>query len=129
MLKAQAERLDMENAVIFCGMLTHEELLPIVSKSKALLGSTEKDNNMVSVVESIAVGTPVIATSVPYNAYYIAKEKLGIVRDDWNKDTLEQICAEYDVYHANCAAYRDKLSNVYCVRQFMSVRDSLVQDH
>lgn len=129
MLKAQAERLHMGDAVIFCGKLTHEELIPIVSQSKALLVSTEKDNNMVSVVESIAVGTPVITTSVPYNAYYIAKENLGIVRDDWNKDTLEQLCAEYDKYHTNCAVYRDKLSNVYCVRQFMAVRDSLVQDH
>lgn len=129
MLKAQAERLHMGDAVIFCGKLTHEELIPIVSQSKALLVSTEKDNNMVSVVESIAVGTPVITTSVPYNAYYIAKENLGIVRDDWNKDTLEQLCAEYDKYHTNCTVYRDKLSNVYCVRQFMAVRDSLVQDH
>ncbi len=125
-LKAQAKRLQIEDAVVFCGQLTHEELLPIVSQSKALLVSTEKDNNMVSVVESIAVGTPVVTTSVPYNAYYIAKEELGIVRDDWNKDTLEQLCAKYDVYCANCTAYREKLSNVYCVRQFMAVRDGLV---
>ena len=54
--------------------------------------STEKDNNMVSVVESIAVGTPVLTTSVPYNSYYIRRENLGIVQDDWNEDTLEQIC-------------------------------------
>ena len=126
MLKDQTERLHIGDAVIFCGKLTHEELLPIVSKSKALLVSTEKDNNMVSVVESIAVGTPVITTSVPYNAYYIAKEDLGIVKDDWGKDTLEQLCEKYDVYCAKCLAYRDKLSNIYCVRQFMAVKDSLV---
>lgn len=128
MLKAQAKRLKTGDAVIFCGKLTHAELLPIVSESKALLVSTEKDNNMVSVAESIAVGTPVITTSAPYNAYYISKENLGIVKDDWNKDTLEQFCVECDVYCANCASYREKLSNVYCVRQFMAVKDSLTQE-
>ncbi|MDE6846818.1 MAG: glycosyltransferase [Lachnospiraceae bacterium] len=126
MLKTQVKRLQIEDAVIFCGKLTHEELLPIVSQSKAMLVSTEKDNNMVSIVESIAVGTPVVTTSVPYNAYYINKETLGIVRDDWNEDALKQICGKYDMYHANCIAYRDKLSNVYCVRQFMTVKESCI---
>lgn len=128
MLKAQTRRLQTEDAVVFCGKLTHEELLPIVSRSKAMLVSTRKDNNMVSVVESIAAGTPVVTTSVPYNASYIAKENLGIVKDDWDKDTLEQLCGEYDMYYANCMAYRDRLSNVYCVRQFMAVREHLVQE-
>ena len=120
-LKDQVKLLQIEEAVIFCGQLTHEELLPLVAQSKALLVSTEKDNNMVSIVESIAVGTPIITTSVPYNAYYIKKDKLGIVEDDWDGHTLEQICKDNAVYCANCAAYREKLSNAYCAGLFLSV--------
>ena len=125
-LKEQVKHLQLGDTVVFCGQLTHEELMPIVAQSKALLVSTEKDNNMVSIVESIAVGTPVITTSVPYNAYYIEKDKLGIVDDHWDAHTLEQICENHALYRANCVKYRDKLSNVYCAGQFISVMsDSL----
>lgn len=120
-LKEQVELLQIEEAVVFCGQLTHEELLPLLAQSKALLVSTEKDNNMVSIVESIAVGTPIITTSVPYNADYIRRNNLGIVEDDWNGHTLEKICSDNDVYCANCAEYREKLSNSYCAGQFLSV--------
>lgn len=120
-LRKQAELLCPEEAVVFCGRLTHEQLLPLVAQSKALLVATEKDNNMVSVVESIAVGTPVLTTSVPYNSYYIRRENLGIVQDDWNEDTLEQICDNNKMYTANCMLYREKLSNVYCAGKFISI--------
>lgn len=120
-LKEQVKRLSLEEAVIFCGQLTHEELLPIVAQSKALLVATEKDNNMVSIVESIAVGTPVVTTSVPYNAHYIRQCKLGIVEDDWDGHTLERICEDNGIYRANCMKYREKLSNEYCAGQFMAV--------
>ena len=125
-LKEQAERLQLGEAVVFCGHLTHEELLPLVARSKAMLVSTEKDNNMVSVVESIAVGTPVITTTVPYNAYYIEKDMLGIVDDCWDAHTLEQICENQAFYCTNCVKYRDRLSNAACAGQFISVMsDSL----
>lgn len=124
-LKEQVKCLNLEEAVIFNGRLTHGELIPIVAQSKALLVSTEKDNNMVSISESIAVGTPVVTTSVPYNAYDIAREHLGIVQDCWKKETLEQICDKNAFYCANCAAYRDKLTNVYCAKQFIKVMEGL----
>ena len=120
-LRAQVKRLDMEETVIFCGQLTHEELMPVTAQSKALLVATEKDNNMVSIVESIAVGTPVVTTSVPYNAHYIRQYKLGIVEDEWDGHTLERICEDNGMYRANCTEYRIKLSNEYCAGQFMSV--------
>lgn len=122
-LKALVRQYHLEEAVLFCGQMSHEELLPIVSKSMAMLVSTEKDNNMVSIVESVAAGTPVVTTSVPYNAVYIERERLGIVSDDWDAETLEEICRENDFYVRNCVAYREKLSNVYCAEQFMNLRD------
>lgn len=120
-LRQLVKKLDLEENVIFHGKLSHEELLPIVASSRALLVSTRKDNNMVSIVESIALGTPVVTTSVPYNAAYIRREKLGIVEDDWNEDALARIVAENDRYVANCLAYRDRLSNVACAERFLAL--------
>ncbi|MDE7341108.1 MAG: glycosyltransferase family 4 protein [Lachnospiraceae bacterium] len=109
----------LEDAVILCGQMRHEQLLPFVAESKAMLVSTVKDNNMVSIVESIAAGTPVITTSVPYNAAYIQSGELGIVADDWGVDALEEICAENEKYVRNCIAYREKLSNTSLAEQFV----------
>ncbi len=109
----------VEQAVVFGGKLSHKQLLPIVARSQALLVSTVKDNNMVSITESIAAGTPVITTSVPYNAAYIQKNQLGIVADDWGVEALEEICEKSIMYVENCEKYRDKLSHTYCANQFL----------
>lgn len=109
----------MEDKVRFYGQMTHEQLLPIVAKSKALLVYTRKDNNMVSIVESIAVGTPVVTTPVPYNAEYIRREKLGIVQDLWGADELVKICEDNERYVHNCLRYREQLSNVHLAETFV----------
>lgn len=118
-LRKLVEQKQLAEAVIFCGKMNHDRLLPIVAQSRALLVSTKKDNNMVSITESIAVGTPVVTTSVPYNASYIAREQLGVVADDWGAQALEEICNKSIMYVENCEKYRDKLSNVYCAEQFI----------
>lgn len=101
--------LNISDKVIFTGKLPHNELKDILASSRAMLVYTEKDNNMVSIVESIAVGTPVITTSVPYNASYIKANALGIVDDNWNKDTLNEIATNNE-YISNCLNYRDTIS-------------------
>lgn len=118
-LQRQVQEIGLTESVIFCGKLSHEEMFPILASAKALLVSTERDNNMVSISESIAAGTPVVTTSVPYNAFYIKRERLGMVADDWDSETLVQICRNNAEYAANCRAYRDKLSNRYCAEQFL----------
>ncbi len=115
--QVQADRLT--ESVIFCGKLPHREMFPILAASKALLISTEKDNNMVSISESIAAGTPVVTTSVPYNAACVARKKLGIVADGWDASALERICSDNETYVKNCMSYRKKLSNRYCAEQFL----------
>lgn len=121
-LKQLVKRQHLEEWVIFAGQMAHEKLLPFVAESKAMLVSTIKDDNMVSIVESIAAGTPVVTTSVPFTAVYIRRENLGIVADDWGADSLEQICEKNDMYVKNCLAYREKLSNTYCAEQFLTYR-------
>lgn len=117
-LKNLTGRLGIEERVTFWGQLSHDNLIPIVASAKAMLVSTAKDNNMVSVVESIALGTPVVTTSVPYNASYIRQAELGIVEDNWSADALERIVSENERYVANCLAYRGRLSNTACAERF-----------
>ena len=117
----------LENAVLFCGWMKHEQLLPFVAESKAMLVSTMKDDNMVSIVESIAAGTPVVTTSVPFTAVYIKRENLGIVADDWDADALEEICNKNEVYARNCITYREKLSNTYIAGQFIQFLKNMKQ--
>ena len=45
-LQRMVQTLGIGSNVIFTGKMTHDELLPILSKSKALLVNTVKDNNM-----------------------------------------------------------------------------------
>lgn len=120
-LRALAEKLKLQERVIFCGQMTHEQLLPVVAASKAMLVYTCKDNNMVSIVESIAVGTPVVTTAVPYNAAYIRREQLGIAEDDWTVEALVKIIKDNEFYRQNCLHYRAKLSTDFCAEQFFHV--------
>lgn len=120
-LKCLVRERRLEERVTFWGKLSHEKLLPIVAASKALLVSTEKDNNMVSIVESIALGTPVVTTPVPYNASYIRREELGIVEADWTAEALERIVSGNERYVANCLRYRERLSNVACAESFLAL--------
>lgn len=120
-LKGLAEKLGIQKSVIFHGRMTHEMLAPIVARAKAMLVYTEKDNNMVSVVESIAAGTPVITTSVPFNAAYIEREGLGIVQDDWGSSVLSKICCKNEIYVKNCTIYREKLAASYMAGQFIEI--------
>lgn len=119
-LKLQAKQLGCSDNIIFTGKLAHSELIGILGKSRAMLVYTEKDNNMVSVVEAIAVATPVITTSVPYNAAYIDKYSLGIVNDKWNADDLERISSDKK-YIDNCLSYRNSLSTTAKANEFIDI--------
>lgn len=121
LLEKQVRDLQEERNVEFLGKLSHEKLMPILSKAKALLVNTGKDNSMVSIVESIGAGTPVITTSIPFNSVYIKSENLGIVKDDWNQEELINICENNTFYVDNCINYREKLSNEYFAMQFNQV--------
>ena len=123
-LRMLVQEKQLQDQIVFCGQMTHAQLLPVVAGSEALLVYTSKDNNMVSIVESIAVGTPVVTTSVPYNAAYIRREQLGIAEDDWTEEALIKIVEDNGLYRQNCLRYRRKLSNTFCAERFMDVRAS-----
>lgn len=78
--------------------------VPLMATAQALLINTEKDNNMISVVESIAVGTPALTTNIPLNASYIRAFRLGIVKDGRSMDELREVVT---TYASNCLSYRE----------------------
>lgn len=117
-LQKQAEGLGAEDSVIFTGHLSHAEMAEILSRSQAMLVNTIKDNNMVSIAESIACGTPVLTNSVPLNARYIKENSLGIVQDNWDAEDLYRMVTDNRFYSCSCIAYREKLSNTYCAARF-----------
>lgn len=120
-LKKLAADLGISEKVMFTGKLTHDELIPILARAKALLVNTIKDNNMVSIVESIAVGTPVVTTDVPLNSSYIKKYNLGIVKKEWNEEDLEDLTLGCNEYVKNCINYRYSLSTRKRVEQFVDL--------
>lgn len=119
-LKKQAEPLG--GSVKFFGRVSHEELKDYLKKAAAMLVYTKKDNNMVSIVEAIASATPIVTTSVPYNASYIKENELGIVDDNWGEKELEKIVNNSEKYIKNCLNYREKVSTESKVDDFINAR-------
>ena len=125
-LKKKAIDVGLSEKIIFMGKMSHDELLPILSKAKALLVNTVKDNNMVSIVEAIAVGTPIVTTDIPLNSTYIKKYNLGIAKQEWSEDDLQKIVLNNEKYVKNCMDYRYKLSTKRRVEQFIEVSGDLL---
>ena len=78
---------------------------------------------MISIVESIAVGTPIVTTDVPLNASYIKKYRLGIAKE-WDHNDLAEIEKNQAAYVRNCLNYRDVLSTYNKVDQFIKIREA-----
>lgn len=126
-LEDMAESLGIGASVRFLGRLEHDELQRYLSESKAMLVNTAKDNSMLSIVESVASGTPVITTSVPLNATDIRAKGLGIVKDGWGADDLARLDEDLEGYVANCLSYRETLSTDRKVRQFVDAYRAMVE--
>lgn len=120
-LESLTKNLNISSNVDFKGNKSHNEIIPILAKSKAMIINTLKDNSMLTIVESIACGTPIVTTNVPYNCYYIEKNNLGMVcEDNIKSNDLEKIVNENDKYVKNCIDYRYFVSNEYHIKQFIS---------
>ncbi len=118
-LKAQAKALGLQDKVQFFGKVSHDTLKEYLKRAAALLVYTRKDNNMVSIVEAIACATPIVTTSVPYNASYIRANRLGIVNDSWDENDLAEIIGNR-AYMENCLAYRKEIATAKKVELFLS---------
>ena len=120
-LKNQVKELGIEKSIVFTGRMSHKDLIPILSKAKAMLVNTIKDNNMVSIVESISLGTPIVTTDVPLNAEYIKANQLGISKKEWYAEDLQRIIESNSIYVENCIKYRKRISTTSRAEEFISL--------
>lgn len=101
-MEERVRQAGAEGNVAFHGFMSHRDFAPISRRAKGMLINTVRDSNMVSVSEAIANGTPVLMNSVPYIAPFIRDNGVGIVRDGWNEDTLEELARGYGRFHEAC---------------------------
>lgn len=105
------KELGLENNVIFHGFRFHTEWAKITAGATAMLIDTVQDNNMLTVSESIVSGTPLLMNSLPTNADYVDINNLGIVKDNWGPEDMEEMVARYDEFHRSCLSVRNTLTN------------------
>lgn len=120
-LKQLTMQLGMNHLVEFKGFMSHAELASYLSQSYALLINTFQDVSMVSIPESIVVGTPVITNMVPALADFINKNKLGIAKNGWGIKELNEIIANNSYYCLQCLSFRERLSSRGCAEQIVDI--------
>ena len=113
--------LNIAKNVVMHGFLSHKEFSSISASAKGFLVNTSKDLNMVSIPESILCGTPVLMNTLPNTAQFIANNKLGIAKDNWDEGDLVEMVENYDLYHDNCVQIREQLTNVGCSKKMIKI--------
>lgn len=120
-LKELVDELGCSERIVFTGFMGHEEMQKYVGKAKALLIDTRQDNNMVSIPETIACGTPVVTNRIPTNAYLIEENGLGIVRDNWTDEDLIEIINNSEAFTKRCMDYHEKLGSGYAAKSLIDL--------
>lgn len=113
--------LNLQRNVYLTGFLSHEQMQKYIGGAKALLIDTLQDNNMVSIPETLACGTPIVTNSIPTNSYVIKDNNLGIVKEQWGVEELKDIINRNSFYVANCIKYRDKLTNTHSAQMLIDI--------
>lgn len=120
-MKKRVKDCGKESNVTFHGFLTHATYPQIAGTAKGLLINTLQDNSMVSIPESIALGTPVLLNSVPLLAKEVEERRLGMCRDDWGADALEEMAKRYDEFHKGCIHWRNEYTAKGCCSKILDI--------
>lgn len=118
-LKYDVDKFGLVNNVFFIGFQPHFTLNKIVAESMAMLIDTKQDNNLVSIPESIASGTPVVTNLVPTNAEIIRQNNLGLAKE-WDENDLKIIIDNNHYYVQNCIEYRNQISTKACAQALIN---------
>ena len=113
--------------IIFKGFLTHDKIVDDLSKSYALLVSTDQDNNILTINEALASGCPVVTNMTPYMSDFIKEQKLGIAKDEWNEDSLNEVVTNQE-YVKKCKMVREQLSYLHKIKLFEIEAEELVDE-
>lgn len=79
----------------------------------ALFSDKGRVINLVTIAESVASSTVLLANTVSDSSWYIQSDRLGVMHDEWNEDDIHEIIKNNTHYANNCINYREKLSNTY----------------
>ena len=120
-LLSKIEKLGMKENIVLHGFMPHVRMREYLRSAKAMLVNTRRDLNMVSITESIVVGTPIVTNTLPTTAKYIEKNHLGVVKDNWDYTDLLNVIKNNDYYRESCLKVRDELTNVGATRKMISI--------
>lgn len=126
-LKRKAEELGVSTNVVFHGFKTHHQFAEIERDSVAMLIDTRQDNNMVSIPEAVVNGVPILTNSVPTNSSMIREYNLGIVKDDWDWQEMEQMIQRYNEFHANCCKHSESFSNTGVAKRLINAFNNITE--
>ena len=115
-LESLVQSLGVGHAVTFTGQIDHSQLALQLNRAIALLVNTARDNNLVSIAEAVASGTPVLTNSVPNNAAAIQNMGMGMVCDAWDADELEAMIDNRQMFHEACVAHRHLVTSEGCAQ-------------
>lgn len=121
MLEALVKELGLTDSVEFVGFIPRERLGRLVASSLAFLVDTLADLNVISIVESVAAGTPVVTNRVPLTAPWIEREGLGIAKDGWDAADLAEAVDKASAYAARCRAVAPSLTNSASARSLIEL--------
>lgn len=101
----QISEMGRKQQIVLLGKLPHKELFQYYHESKVSLFDSLRENNMLSLMESVFMSTPVITNRVPFNSDIVEKKQLGIARDNWDEDDIARVIEQNDFYVENCKNY------------------------
>lgn len=116
-LRNLAQKLGVADKVIFTGFKSRKEVAEILRHATAFMTDSTGEYNMVSMMESVSCGTPVITNTVPYSSDIVKDYELGIVNNGWNYKDIINVIENIEKYSDNCIKYGEQLSYNYLVNK------------
>jgi glycosyltransferase involved in cell wall biosynthesis len=87
--RRMAEALDLDERVRFVGRIPHEDLPAFLVASDVFLTVPSVDATAVSLLEAMACGTPVVASSLPSALEWVEEGNTGLVVPPEDREALE----------------------------------------
>ena len=111
-LQQQAKELGIEDAVIFTGMVPHDETVLYYKTCDFFISASTSETQGLTYTESLASGTPVIAHGNPYLDDVIDHKMFGTLfyREDYLADAILDAIA--DTPPMNPKTYQEKLYDI-----------------
>ncbi len=109
-LTQQIKTLGRGDNIILLGKLGHQELFRYYSESQASLFDSLRELNMLAIMESVAVGTPVLTNCVPFDSEIVQRRDLGIAREDWKEEDVARIIENNEAYSVRCKEYSTQIT-------------------